>query len=61
LIEKLNRITAKLEADQTGVACNQLSSLISQVNAFINNGALSQAQGQSLIDAASAIKTNLGC
>jgi hypothetical protein len=61
LINKLNQVIAKLDGNQTGAACNQLSSFISQAQAFINSGALTQAQEQSLINAAKAIKTNLGC
>jgi len=61
LIDKLNQIRLKLDNDQTDVACNQLSSFISQVNAFINSRTLTQTQGQSLINAANALKTSLGC
>lgn len=61
LIDKLNQVITKLANDQTGAACNQLSAFISQVQAFMNSHALSQSQGQSLIDAANAVKTNLGC
>jgi len=61
LIDKLNQVSAKLDQDQTAAACNQLNSFISQVNAFINNHSLSQAQGQALIDAANAIKADSGC
>ena len=61
LIDKIQEASAKLDAGQTGAACNQLSSFINQVNAFISNGTLTPAQGQLLIDAANALKTNLGC
>ncbi|HKG59030.1 MAG TPA: hypothetical protein VKB05_04560 [Pyrinomonadaceae bacterium] len=61
MIDKLNQIRLKLDNDQTDVACNQLSSFISQVNAFINSRTLTQTQGQSLINAANALKTSLGC
>jgi hypothetical protein len=37
------------------------SSFVTQVHAFINSRALSQSQGQTLINAANAIRTNLGC
>ena len=56
LIDKLDQVIAKLDAGQTGAACNQLNSFINKVNAFINNGSLTQAQGQALIDAANAIR-----
>jgi hypothetical protein len=38
-----------------------MSAFINQVQPFINSGVLTQAQGQSLINAANAIKVNLGC
>jgi hypothetical protein len=57
----MNQVSAKLDANQTGAACNQLSSFISQVQAYINSHALTPAQGQSLIDGANAIKTSIGC
>jgi hypothetical protein len=34
-----------------GAACNQLSVVINQVNAFINNSSLTQARAQPLINA----------
>jgi hypothetical protein len=61
LINKLNQVSAKLDAEQTTAACNQLSAFINQVQAFINSHALTPAQGQTLIDGANAIKTNIGC
>ena len=60
LIDKLNQVIIKLDNDQAGAACNQLSSFSNQVSAFINSGALT-AEGQPLIDAANAIRTSLGC
>ena len=61
LINKLHEIQAKLDNGQTGAACNQLSSFISQVQGFINSDTLTASQGQALIDAANAIKTSIGC
>ena len=61
LLDKIHEISAKIDAGQTGAACNQLSSFINQVNAFISNNTLTPAQGQSLIDTANVIKTNIGC
>lgn len=61
LIDKLNQIRLKLDGDRTGGACNQLSSFIRQVDAFIDSRALNQTQGQSLINSANTIKTSLGC
>ena len=61
LIDKLGQAGAKIDAGQTSAACNQLSAFINQVTGLINNGTLTAAQGQPLINAANAIKTNLGC
>ena len=61
LIDKIEGAGAKLDAGQTGAACNQLSGFINQVNAFISNGIVTPAEGQPLIDAANAIKTDFGC
>jgi len=61
LIDKVLEASAKVDAGQTGAACNQLSGFINQANAFIGNGTLTPAQGQSLIDFANAIQTDFGC
>ena len=61
LLNKIHEASAKHDAGQTGAACNQLSGFINQVNAFIGNGTLTPAQGQSLIDPANAVKTKFGC
>ena len=61
LLDKIQQISAKIEAGQTAAACNQLSSLINQVSGFISNGTLTPDQGQPLLDAANELKSNLGC
>ena len=61
LLNKIQEVSAKIDAGQTAAACNQLSSFINQVNGFISNGTLTPAQGQPLIDIANALKANLGC
>jgi YVTN family beta-propeller protein len=61
LINKINQVIAKLDQNQTGAACNQLSAFISQVNAFITNHSLTPSQGQPLIDGANAIRASNGC
>jgi len=43
------------------VACKELSAFMRQVNAFVNSGALTQTQAQSLTNAANALKISLGC
>jgi hypothetical protein len=61
-------LTSKLEAaldavnnGQTNVACNKLGDFISQVQAYINNGTLSSADGQPLINSAAHVRNYLGC
>jgi hypothetical protein len=61
LLDKIHEAVAKHDAGQTGAACNQLSSFINQVDAFIGNGTLTPAQGQSLVDLANEIQTDFGC
>jgi YVTN family beta-propeller protein len=61
LLDKIHELSAKLDAEQTGAACNQLSSFVNQVNAFISNGTLSGAQGQVLLDAANSLASKSGC
>jgi hypothetical protein len=61
LISKLNAALTAIQNGNTNVACNKLNDFISQVNAYINNGTLTQAQGQPLIVAANNIRTSLGC
>jgi YVTN family beta-propeller protein len=61
LLDKIHEISAKIEAGQTGSACNQLSSFINQVSGFINNGTLTPAEGQPLIDTANVLRSDLGC
>ena len=61
LSDKLNEVTAKLNQGQTNAACNQLNAFINQVNGFVNARTLTAAQGQSLVNAANALKTNIGC
>jgi hypothetical protein len=61
LLTKLDQVTNKLDAGQTTAACGQLGAFINQVNAYIGNGTLTAAQGQALIDATNALRTNIGC
>jgi YVTN family beta-propeller protein len=66
LLDKIHEAIAKLDAGQTdagqtSAACNQLSSLINQVNGFISSGTLTPAQGEELINAVNAVKTDIGC
>ena len=61
LTTKLANAIAKLNGGMTTAGCNQLQAFINQVNSFIRNGILTVAQGQPLIDAATAIRNAAGC
>jgi CSLREA domain-containing protein len=61
LITKLENVIDKLDQEQTNAACGQLGAFINQINAYIGNGTLTAAQGQALIDAANAIRADIGC
>ena len=61
LVDKLDKIALKLAAGNTRPACNQLGAFINQVQAFRNNGSLTSAAAQSLIDQAQVVRNNLGC
>jgi uncharacterized repeat protein (TIGR01451 family) len=59
-----SKLQAALDAvnnGQTNVACNKLNDFISQVTAFINNGTLTSADGQPLINSAAKVRNTLGC
>jgi len=56
LIMKLEQIRLKLQNRQTRAANNELVAFINQVKALVNNGSLTATQGQTLIDAANAIR-----
>lgn len=45
VLKTAEQVIAKLDADQTGAACNQLDAFISQVNGFISSGALTPNLG----------------
>jgi uncharacterized delta-60 repeat protein len=61
LLNKLDQILAKLAGGETGAACGQLSAFSNQVNAYVNSGTLTAAEGQSLLDAVNALRSDLGC
>jgi hypothetical protein len=42
-------------------ACNKLNDFISQVQAYINNGTLTSAQGTPLITSAQHLRNTIGC
>jgi hypothetical protein len=61
LISKLNAALSAINNGQPNVACNKLNDFINQVQGYINNGTLSQAQGQPLINSANSARAALGC
>jgi hypothetical protein len=61
LTDKLQAIIEKLNQGKSRPACNQFNAFINQVQAFIGNGILPESVGQSLIDAAQAARTQIGC
>jgi len=61
LISQLQNSIDNLNNDQTATACNQLDSFIAQVTAYVNDGKLTPAEGQPLIDVAQALKDAAAC
>ena len=61
LVSKLNAALTAINSGQINVACNKLNDFISQVSGFINNGTLTSAQGQPLINSANNARAALGC
>jgi HYR domain-containing protein len=61
LRSKLNEALVAIDRDQKNVACNKLKDFINQVQTYINNGKLTSAQGQPLIDSAAHVRNTLGC
>lgn len=55
------RERARDENGNTRAACNQLRAFLNQVDAFINAGVLPPDKGQELIDAAQAVRNQIGC
>jgi len=61
LLSKLQAALDAINQGKTSVACNKLDDFISQVQAFVNNGTLTQAQGQPLVNSAANVRNTLGC
>lgn len=60
----LSKLTAALDAineEKTNVACNKLNDFITQAQSYINNGTLTPAQGQPLINSAAKVRNTIGC
>src|SRR5262249_12251856 len=58
---KLQAALDAINGGKTNVACNKLSDFIGQVTVFINNGTLTSAQGQPLINSANHVRNTIGC
>ena len=62
LMDKLEAVIANLNRNgPVQAACNQLQAFISQVMAFTRTGKLPLREGQKLIDAAEAVRDQIGC
>src|ERR1051325_6410444 len=61
LIAKLDEVMASLNRGNRAAACGQIGAFINQVNAFLNAGRLTPAQGQPLIAAATLLSSITGC
>lgn len=61
LTSKLQAALDALNSGKNKVACNKLNDFINQVQALINNGSLTPAQGEPLIDSAERVQNAIGC
>jgi len=61
LLSKLQAALDAINQGKTNVACNKLGDFISQVQTFVNNGTLTPAQGQPLLNSAANVRNTLGC
>ncbi|MFY9822714.1 MAG: CSLREA domain-containing protein [Thermoanaerobaculia bacterium] len=61
LLNALNNAAKHLAKGQVAQTCKELGDFIQKVNGDIQTGKLTAADGQALIDAANAIRANLGC
>jgi hypothetical protein len=61
LLDKLTGALAAIEQGNTNSACGKLGAFNNQVSAFINNGTLTSAQGQPLINSSNHVRNTIGC
>ncbi|MFY9820782.1 MAG: CSLREA domain-containing protein [Thermoanaerobaculia bacterium] len=61
LLNTLDNAAKHLDKGQVKQTCQELGDFIQKVNGDIQTGKLTAADGQALITAANAIRTNLGC
>jgi hypothetical protein len=61
LLNTLENVAKHLDQGQVTQTCKELGDFIKKVEGDIQTGKLTAANGQALIDAANAIRANLGC
>ncbi len=61
LIDKLTAAITSLNLGNRRSTCGQMKAFVNQVNAFMNSGTLSPAQGQALLRIAEAVRAQIGC
>ena len=61
LISKLEAAKNQLDKDNINTTCNLLRAFVNQVQAFISSGNITPAEGETLLDFANSLITELGC
>lgn len=61
LLNKLENILKKLDEGKIDVACTMLQSFVQQVGNFINNGTLTEEEGNPILAVANAARIEIGC
>jgi uncharacterized repeat protein (TIGR01451 family) len=61
LTSKLNQALNSINSGNYPSACGKLADYITQVQNYINNGTLTSAQGQPLINSAKNVRNTIGC
>ncbi len=63
LTVNLNGAIDKLAEEDPNIppACGKMKAFVNQMEAFVQSSTITEAEGQPLIDAANAIRTDLGC
>jgi len=61
LLSKLQAALDAINQNKMNVACNKLADFNSQVQAFISNGTLTAAQGNSLLSSSNHVRNTIGC
>ena len=61
LLNKLDSAKVQLIKGNTVAACNKLRGFIEQVQDFIDDATLTSGQGQPLVNAAEAIRSEIVC